>query len=84
MKPAFLFPPFLARVLLTWIPKQQHLSSKGITAQEWTTAVSKVIGGKTGGKEPSRQGAGAEPAKLEEAVSEAEKWLLQKMEELKI
>ncbi|KAK1764880.1 tRNA synthetases class II (A)-domain-containing protein [Phialemonium atrogriseum] len=61
-----------------------HLSSKGITAEEWTTAVSKVIGGKTGGKEPSRQGAGAEPAKLDEAVSEAEKWLLQKMEELKI
>lgn len=66
------------------IELSQHLSSKGVTAEDWTNAVSKVIGGKTGGKEPSRQGAGAEPAKLDEAVAEAEKWLLQKMEELKI
>lgn len=46
--------------------------------------MSQVIGGKTGGKEPSRQGPGADPSKLGEAVSEAEKWLLKKMEELKI
>ncbi|KAK3945436.1 alanine--tRNA ligase [Diplogelasinospora grovesii] len=60
------------------------LASKGVTAEQWTTAVSQVIGGKTGGKEPSRQGAGAEPAKLEEAVAKAEEWLLEKVKELKI
>ena len=62
----------------------QHLSSKGVTAEAWTGAVSEILGGKTGGKEPSRQGAGAEPAKLDEAVTKAEKWLLEKMKELKI
>jgi alanyl-tRNA synthetase len=61
-----------------------HLSSKGITAEHWTAAVTQVIGGKTGGKEPSRQGAGAEPAKLEEAVAKAEEWLTEKMKELNI
>lgn len=61
-----------------------HLSSKGITAEQWTSAVSEIIGGKTGGKEPSRQGAGAEPAKLDEAVAKAEEWLSQKMKELNI
>ncbi|KAK3383727.1 tRNA synthetases class II (A)-domain-containing protein [Lasiosphaeria ovina] len=61
-----------------------HLSSKGVTAEQWTTAVSEVIGGKTGGKEPSRQGAGAEPAKLEEAVAKAEQWLLEKLKDLSI
>ncbi|KAK3694602.1 tRNA synthetases class II (A)-domain-containing protein [Podospora appendiculata] len=61
-----------------------HLSSKGVTAEQWTSAVSQVIGGKTGGKEPSRQGAGAEPARLEEAVETAEQWLLEKVKELKI
>ncbi|KAK0630168.1 tRNA synthetases class II (A)-domain-containing protein [Bombardia bombarda] len=61
-----------------------HLSSKGVTAEQWTAAVSQVIGGKTGGKEPSRQGQAADPAKLEEAVATAEKWLLEKMKELSI
>ncbi|KAK3372467.1 tRNA synthetases class II (A)-domain-containing protein [Podospora didyma] len=60
------------------------LASKGVTAEEWTTAVSTVIGGKTGGKEPSRQGAGAEPAKLEEAVAKAEEWIAEKLKALSI
>ncbi|KAL2122835.1 hypothetical protein VTJ04DRAFT_3290 [Mycothermus thermophilus] len=61
-----------------------HLSSKGITAEQWTAAVTEVIGGKTGGKEPSRQGAGADPSKLDEAVARAEQWLVEKMKELGI
>ncbi|KAL2270065.1 hypothetical protein VTJ83DRAFT_2249 [Remersonia thermophila] len=61
-----------------------HLSSKGITAEQWTAAVTEVIGGKTGGKEPSRQGAGADPTRLEEAVAKAEQWLVEKMKELGI
>jgi alanyl-tRNA synthetase len=63
---------------------RQHLASQGITAEHWTNAVSQVIGGKTGGREPSRQGAGAEPAKLDEAVTKAEDWLAEKVKELKI
>jgi alanyl-tRNA synthetase len=77
-------PPYIQTPMEHGLTKPQHLSSKGVTAEEWTKAVSEVIGGRTGGKEPTRQGAGAEPAKLEEAVEEAEKWLLKKMEELKI
>lgn len=46
--------------------------------------MTEVIGGKTGGKEPSRQGAGAEPAKLDEAVKRAEDWLQDKLQALKI
>ncbi|KAK2073934.1 hypothetical protein P8C59_008173 [Phyllachora maydis] len=61
-----------------------HLSAKGVTAEQWTAAVTEVIGGKTGGKEPSRQGAGAEPAKLDEAVKRAEDWLQDKLQALKI
>jgi len=60
------------------------LSSKGVTAEHWSNAVSEVIGGKAGGREPSRQGQATNPEKLDEAVSRAEEWLLEKMEELKI
>ncbi|KAK1781264.1 tRNA synthetases class II (A)-domain-containing protein [Copromyces sp. CBS 386.78] len=60
------------------------LSSKGVTAEQWTSAVSAVIGGKTGGREPSRQGAGAEPEKLEEAIKKAEEWLSEKLKDLSI
>ncbi|KAK1837170.1 alanine--tRNA ligase [Podospora conica] len=61
-----------------------HLSSKGVSAEQWTAAVTEVIGGKTGGTPVSRQGAGAEPAKLDEAVAKAEEWLAKQFEELKI
>ncbi|KAK5663753.1 hypothetical protein OQA88_4184 [Cercophora sp. LCS_1] len=61
-----------------------HLSSKGITAEHWTAAVTSVIGGKTGGKEPSRQGAGSQPEKLEDAVAKAEEWLAEKLKEFNI
>ncbi|KAK3362640.1 tRNA synthetases class II (A)-domain-containing protein [Lasiosphaeria hispida] len=60
------------------------LASKGVTAESWTAAVSSVLGGKTGGKEPSRQGAAAEPEKLEEAVAKAEEWLSEKLKDLRI
>ena len=62
----------------------QHLSSKGITAEQWTGTVCDIIGGKAGGKEPTRQGSGTQPEKLDEAVTKAEKWLLEKMGDLKI
>ncbi|TPX09300.1 uncharacterized protein E0L32_009492 [Thyridium curvatum] len=60
------------------------LASKGITAEEWTGRVSEIIGGKAGGKEPSRQGAGTKPEKLEEGLAVAEKFLADKLAALKI
>ena len=55
-----------------------------MTAEQWSTAVSEVLGGKAGGKEPTRQGAGTQPEKLDDAVAQAEKWLADKVAELKI
>lgn len=46
--------------------------------------MSEVIGGKAGGKEPTRQGSGTNPEKIEDAVAKAEKWLVEEMEKLKI
>jgi len=46
--------------------------------------VSEVIGGKTGGKEPSRQGSGTEPSKIAEGVEKAEKWLQEELAALEI
>lgn len=62
----------------------QDLASKGITAEKWSATVAEVIGGKAGGKEPTRQGSGTQPEKIEEAVATAEKWLVEEMEKLKI
>ena len=56
----------------------------GVAPEAWTDAVTGVIGGKTGGKGPSRQGAGTQPEKLDEAVSEAEKWISEKLKDLSL
>ncbi|KAL8304776.1 hypothetical protein RB600_007922 [Gaeumannomyces tritici] len=60
------------------------LSSKGVTAEQWASAVCGVIGGKSGGKEPTRQGQGTAPEKLQDAVKEAEKYLSGKLKNLSI
>ena len=41
--------------------------------------MTKVIGGKSGGKEPTRQGQGTEPGKIEDAVEITRKWLEEKL-----
>ncbi|KAI8263606.1 Alanine--tRNA ligase [Colletotrichum sp. SAR11_239] len=56
-----------------------HLSSQGVTAEQWATQVSGVIGGKSGGKEPVRQGQGTNAENIDEAVATAEKWLKEKL-----
>ncbi|KZL83249.1 alanyl-trna synthetase [Colletotrichum incanum] len=56
-----------------------HLSSQGVTAEQWAAQVSGVVGGKSGGKEPTRQGQGTKAENLEEAVATAEKWLKEKL-----
>lgn len=63
---------------------KQDLAAKGITAEKWSATVTELIGGKAGGKEPTRQGSGTQPEKIEEAVAKAEKWLVEEMEKLKI
>ncbi|KAK6949151.1 Alanine--tRNA ligase [Daldinia eschscholtzii] len=56
-----------------------HLTSQGVTAEKWAAAVTEVVGGKSGGKEPTRQGQGTNADKIEEAVAVAEKWLAEKL-----
>ncbi|KAG6316453.1 hypothetical protein E4U44_000670 [Claviceps purpurea] len=55
------------------------LSSKGITAEQWAAVVSDIVGGRSGGKEPTRQGQGTYPDKMDEAVEQARKWLEEKL-----
>ncbi|KAI2468733.1 tRNA synthetases class II (A)-domain-containing protein [Annulohypoxylon bovei var. microspora] len=54
-------------------------ASQGVTAENWAQAVSQVVGGKSGGKEPTRQGQGTNADKIDEAVAVAEKWLAEKL-----
>ncbi|KAL7620697.1 Alanine--tRNA ligase [Parahypoxylon ruwenzoriense] len=54
-------------------------SSQGVTAEMWSAVVTEVVGGKSGGKEPTRQGQGTNAHRIEEAVSVAEKWLSEKL-----
>ncbi|KAI0021151.1 tRNA synthetases class II (A)-domain-containing protein [Xylariomycetidae sp. FL0641] len=56
-----------------------NLASQGVTAEHWSAAVTEVIGGKAGGKEPTRQGQGTHAEKIDEAVATAEKWLAEKL-----
>ncbi|ROT43605.1 tRNA synthetase class II [Sodiomyces alkalinus F11] len=55
------------------------LASQGITAESWATTVSGVIGGKSGGKEPTRQGQGTKPENTEDGVETARKWIEEKL-----
>ncbi|KAH7321270.1 alanyl-tRNA synthetase [Stachybotrys elegans] len=56
-----------------------HLSSQGVTAENWATTVSEVVGGRSGGKEPTRQGQGTKPESIDEGVETATKWLSEKL-----
>lgn len=56
-----------------------HLSSKGISAEHWAAAVTEIVGGKSGGKEPTRQGIGSKTDNIEEAIATAERWLAEKL-----
>ncbi|MBE3043429.1 hypothetical protein IMZ48_12830 [Candidatus Bathyarchaeota archaeon] len=41
--------------------------------------MTEVIGGRAGGKEPTRQGQGAKPEAVDEAVETATRWLEEKL-----
>ncbi|TVY91817.1 Alanine--tRNA ligase [Lachnellula willkommii] len=53
--------------------------SRGVKAEEWVAAVSEVVGGRSGGKEPTRTGQGTKPEKIDEGVAVAEKWFKEKL-----
>ncbi|KAM3464590.1 hypothetical protein MY5147_009484 [Beauveria neobassiana] len=57
----------------------QHLASQGVTAESWAASVSEVIGGRSGGKEPTRAGQGTKPESIDEGVEQATKWLSEKL-----
>lgn len=50
-------------------------SIAGASASNWAAAVSRVVGGKAGGKAPTSIGNGTSPEKADEAVSAAEEYL---------
>jgi alanyl-tRNA synthetase len=50
-----------------------------VQAEDWSGAVVDVLGGKSGGKQPTRQGQGEKPEKIDEAVDAATKWLESKL-----
>ncbi|KAI4259964.1 MAG: hypothetical protein L6R42_004284 [Xanthoria sp. 1 TBL-2021] len=53
----------------------EEASKQGASATEWTSVVSKVVGGKAGGKGATCIGNGTEPGKVDEAVEAATKYL---------
>lgn len=53
----------------------QAAKSKGASAAKWASSVSKVVGGKAGGKEPTAIGNGTEVGKVDEGVEEARRYL---------
>ncbi|KFA63023.1 hypothetical protein S40285_07244 [Stachybotrys chlorohalonatus IBT 40285] len=57
----------------------KHLSSQGVTAEQWAGSVSEILGGRSGGKEPVRQGQGTKPDNIDDGVAEATKWLNEKL-----
>ncbi|KAI9784823.1 MAG: Alanine--tRNA ligase [Geoglossum umbratile] len=57
----------------------EHATQGGVSALEWSSAVSAIVGGKAGGKAPTSQGIGTDVAKVEEAIEVAEKWFSEKL-----
>lgn len=53
----------------------QAASKQGVSATEWTNAVSSVVGGKAGGKGATSVGSGTAPEKVDEALEAATKYL---------
>lgn len=47
---------------------------KGFKASEWARVVSEIVGGKSGGKDDSAQGAGTELSRLQDACHKASEY----------
>lgn len=52
----------------------EHIS-KGISAESMAAVASEILGGRSGGKEPTRTGQGTEPQRISEAITMLNKWL---------
>lgn len=50
-----------------------------MAAEPWAAVVSDIVGGRSGGKEPTRTGQGTNPERIDEAVAVAEKWFAEKL-----
>ncbi|KAI6251011.1 Alanine--tRNA ligase [Erysiphe necator] len=57
-------------------------TSKGISAESMAAVASGIIGGRSGGKEPTRTGQGTNPKKINEAIIAVDKWLSDKLNKL--
>ena len=51
-----------------------------MSAAEWSSVVSAIVGGKAGGKSPTSQGIGNDVTKVEEALEVAERWFAEKLQ----
>ncbi|KAJ3279018.1 Alanine--tRNA ligase [Blyttiomyces sp. JEL0837] len=49
------------------VVSKEHIA-KGLKGNEWANVVSGIVGGKSGGKDDSAQGAGSDVSKLMEAL----------------
>lgn len=54
---------------------QQAGSKAGMTPADWSSTVSKLVGGKAGGKAPTAIGNGTDTTKTEEALTAATEYL---------
>ena len=53
----------------------QEASKQGASPSEWAATISKVVGGKAGGKAPTSIGNGTSADKVDEALDAAQKYL---------
>ncbi|KOS19166.1 Alanine--tRNA ligase [Escovopsis weberi] len=56
-----------------------HLSTQGVTAEKMAESITQVVGGRSGGKEPTRQGQGSKPENITQGVETVTKWLEEKL-----
>lgn len=54
---------------------EQEASKQGASANEWASTISKIVGGKAGGKAPTSIGNGTSAEKVDEALDAARKYL---------
>ncbi|KAJ3291258.1 hypothetical protein HDU79_002581 [Rhizoclosmatium sp. JEL0117] len=59
------------KVVYQAVVAKEHIA-KGLKANEWAAVVGNTVGGKSGGKDDSAQGAGSDPTRAEEAIKLAQ------------
>ena len=51
------------------------MRKQGVSAADWSGAVTDVVGGRAGGKEASSTGSGTDPSRMDEAIEAATKYM---------